>query len=53
MVSIRSRLRDHGSGAVSRTGKDRGSSAIELAILAPLLLVMIWLTIGKSSGVSR
>jgi Flp pilus assembly protein TadG len=45
MVSIRSRLRDHGSSAVSRTGKDRGSSAIELAILAPLLLAMIWLTI--------
>ncbi len=30
---------------MSRTGKDRGSSTIELAILAPLLLAIIWLTI--------
>lgn len=28
-----------------RAGPDRGSSAIELAILAPMLLAMIWLTI--------
>jgi Flp pilus assembly protein TadG len=32
-------------GAVPKTGQDRGSSAIELAILAPMLLAMIWLTI--------
>ncbi len=32
-------------GAARRTGRDRGVSAIELAILAPLLLVIVWLTI--------
>jgi Flp pilus assembly protein TadG len=34
-----------GLGAAAGPGQDRGSSAIELAILAPLLLAMIWLTI--------
>jgi len=28
-----------------RSGRDRGASAIELAILAPILLALIWLTI--------
>jgi Flp pilus assembly protein TadG len=40
-----SSLRERGSRAVRRTGQDRGSSAIELAILAPMLLALIWLTI--------
>jgi Flp pilus assembly protein TadG len=33
------------SSAAWRTGREVGSSAIELAILAPLLLAMIWMTI--------
>jgi Flp pilus assembly protein TadG len=35
-------LRGGGDG---RSGRDRGASAIELAILAPMLLALIWLTI--------
>jgi Flp pilus assembly protein TadG len=31
--------------AVRGTGQDRGSSAIELALLAPMLLALIWLTV--------
>lgn len=38
MRAVRSRLRACGVG-------DRGSSVIELAVLAPVLLVIIWLTI--------
>jgi Flp pilus assembly protein TadG len=34
-----------GGGPAMRTQRDRGSSAIELAILAPMLLALIWLTI--------
>jgi Flp pilus assembly protein TadG len=32
-------------GRDGRSGRDRGASAIELAILAPMLLALIWLTI--------
>jgi Flp pilus assembly protein TadG len=38
-------LRDRGSRPIRRTAEDRGASAIELAILAPVLLAIIWLTI--------
>ncbi|SRR6266705_1554040 len=34
-----------GGGPAMRRQRDRGSSAIELAILAPMLLALIWLTI--------
>jgi Flp pilus assembly protein TadG len=38
-------LRYRGYRSVTRMGSDRGSSAIELALLAPMLLAMIWLII--------
>jgi Flp pilus assembly protein TadG len=38
-------FRHLGTFAVRGTGQDRGSSAIELALLAPMLLALIWLTV--------
>lgn len=39
------RWRGRGGRARRVPGQDRGSSAIELAILAPVLLIVVWLTI--------
>jgi Flp pilus assembly protein TadG len=46
MVSVRCRLSPGGRiAARGSAGGDSGSSAIELVILAPMLLVIIWLSI--------
>jgi Flp pilus assembly protein TadG len=44
MAAARS-VRARGYGRDRRLARDRGASAIELAILAPILLVLIWLGI--------
>ena len=38
-------LRSRRPGAVRRSGADRGSSAVELVILTPVLLALIWMII--------